>query len=312
MNNPGALAALVATRVLYGDAPYGRVGNMTSMAAITREDLLDHRQTWWTPARAKLVISGGIGSDEAARLGESLFGDWTSKARAPDLADAPAGKPLKARTVVIDMPSAGQAALVAGVRAIARRDEDFYPLWLVNTVLGSGSNGRLFEEIRTKRGLAYGAYSSLGQSLDDALLTARAQTKNETADEVAAVFFEQFAKLQQSPLDDETLEKRRLYLAGSIGRSLETSAGGNGQVANLLLRGIEPREAFAIADRLAQVSPDEALTTAQRYISAERASLVVVGDASQFLEGLEALRGEVEVIPVGELDLRASDLRKPA
>mgnify|MGYP001800077928 CR=1 FL=1 len=312
MNNPGALAALVATRVLYGDAPYGRVGNMTSMAAITREDLLDHRQTWWTPARAKLVISGGIGSDEAARLGESLFGDWTSKARAPDLADAPAGKPLKARTVVIDMPSAGQAALVAGVRAIARRDEDFYPLWLVNTVLGSGSNGRLFEEIRTKRGLAYGAYSSLGQSLDDALLTARAQTKNETADEVAAVFFEQFAKLQQSPLDDETLEKRRLYLAGSIGRSLETSAGFNGQVANLLLRGIEPREAFAIADRLAQVSPDEALTTAQRYISAERASLVVVGDASQFLEGLEALRGEVEVIPVGELDLSASDLRKPA
>ena len=159
-------------------------------------------------------------------------------------------------------------ALVAGVRAIARRDEDFYPLWLVNTVLGSGSNGRLFEEIRTKRGLAYGAYSSLGQSLDAALLTARAQTKNETADEVAAVFFEQFGKLQQSPLDDETLAKRRLYLAGSIGRSLETSAGFNGQVANLLLRGIEPREAFAIADRLAQVSPGEALATAQKYVNA--------------------------------------------
>ncbi|MEM6585177.1 MAG: insulinase family protein, partial [Pseudomonadota bacterium] len=100
-------------------------------------------------------------------------------------------------------------------------------------------------------------------------------------------------------------------LAGSIGRSLETSAGFNGQVANLLLRGIEPREVFAIADRLAQVSPGEALATAQKYVSAERASLVVVGDASQFLEGLEALRGEVEVIPVGELDLSASDLRKP-
>ena len=79
-------------------------------------------------------------------------------------ASAPSETPAP-RTLVIDMPDAGQAAVVAGFRAIARGDEDFYPLWLANTVLGSGSNGRLFEEVRTKRGLSYGAYSSLGQSL---------------------------------------------------------------------------------------------------------------------------------------------------
>ncbi|MEL6708841.1 MAG: pitrilysin family protein [Pseudomonadota bacterium] len=311
LKNPGALASLVATRVMYGDAPYGRVGNMTSMAAITREDLIEHRQTWWNPARAKLVISGGISADEAARLGETLFGGWTSDATPPALVTAAAGETPAPRTVVIDMPDAGQAAVVAGVRAIARSDEDFYPLLLANTVLGSGSNGRLFEEVRTKRGLSYGAYSSLGQSLDAALLTARAQTKNETADEVAAVFFEQFKLLSEAPLDEATLQKRRLFLGGAIARSLETTGGFNGQVANLMLRGIEPKEAFAIAERLSKVSPEDAAAMASKYLSADRASLVIVGNAEEFLEPLKELRGEVEVIPASELDLAASDLRKP-
>ncbi|MEL6738491.1 MAG: pitrilysin family protein, partial [Pseudomonadota bacterium] len=296
----------------YGDAPYGRVGNMTSMAAITREDLVEHRETWWHPGSAKLVVSGGMSADEAATLTQSLFGDWTSDAPVPEAVAMPAGETPAPRTLVIDMPDAGQAAVVAGVRAISRSEEDFYPLWLANTVLGSGSNGRLFEEVRTKRGLSYGAYSRLGQSLDAALLTARAQTKNETADEVAAVFFEQFKLLAEAPADEATLQKRRLFLSGSIARSLETTGGFNGQVANLMLRGIDPKEAFAIADRLAAVSADDAAAMAAQYLDGERASLVIVGDAKQFLEGLEELRGDVEVIPAAELDLGASDLRKVA
>ncbi|MEM6265970.1 MAG: insulinase family protein, partial [Pseudomonadota bacterium] len=310
LKNPGELGRLVASRVIYGDAPYGRVRNRTSLSAITREDLLKHRQTYWHPARAKLVISGGISSERAYQLAHELFASWTSEAPPPPLVNNPAGSSKRARTVVIDMPNAGQAAVIAGVRAISRSDEDFYPLWLANTVLGSGSNGRLFNEVRTKRGLSYGAYSSLGQSLDQALLTARAQTKNETADEVAKVFFEQFRLLGEAPLDDAELEKRRLFLGGRIARSLETSGGFNGQVANLLLRGIDPSEAFAIADRLSAVSPEDAARMAEQYLSEERASLVVVGDASQFLDDLEALRGEVEVIAAEELDLASPSLRK--
>lgn len=310
LKDPGALANLVATRVMYGDAPYGRVGNETSLASITREQLLEHRETWWHPANAKLVISGGIASDEAAALAESMFGNWTSDRPAPQPIASPAGEDISPRTVVIDMPDAGQAAVVAGVRALSRSDDDFYQLWLANTVLGSGSNGRLFEEVRVKRGLSYGAYSSLGQSRDASLLTARAQTKNETADEVANVFFEQFERLADEPLDEADLQKRRLFLSGAIARSLETSGGFNGQVANLMLRGIEPGEAFAIAERLAAVSSEDTVQMAQQYLASDRASLIVVGDAEQFIEPLRELRGEVELIPANELDLASSNLRR--
>ena len=243
-------------------------------------------------------------------LAGDLLGDWFSVAAAPPVVEGPAGDEPAARTVVIDMPDAGQAAVIAGVRTLARKDADFYNLWLANTVLGSGSNGWLFEEVRTKRALSYGAYSSLTTRADTATLTANAQTKNDTADEVAAVFFEQFDRLASTTLDEDTLHKRRLFLGGALARSLETSGGFNGQVASLMLRGIEPAEAFAIAERLSQVSPDDAQRVASEYLAQKDASLIIVGDAQYFIDDLKAMRGEVDVIPFDELDLSQVSLRK--
>lgn len=312
MKDPGAVADMVMERVLYGDAPYGQVANPGSLTAITPADLLIHRQTYWHPANARIVVSGGITSDSARDMANNLFGGWTSDQPGPDAVAGPAGADVPLRTVVIDMPDAGQAAVIAGMRTLARKDADFYNLWLANTVLGSGSNGWLFEEVRTKRGLSYGAYSNLSQLSDVASLTAQAQTKNDTADEVAAIFLEQFARLASNPLDEDALEKRRLFLGGALARSLETSSGFNGQVASLMLRGIEPAEAFQIAERLSAVSADDAADVAARYLDPQRASLVIVGDAQYFIDDLKAMRSNVEVIPADRLDLSRVDLTKPA
>ena len=308
--NPSSLAGIVATRVMYGDAPYGRVSTETSIPKITREDLAAHRAAYWHPSAAKIVVSGGISSDEAQSLASELFGDWTSDTAAPSPITNPAGNGTEPRTLVIDMPDAGQSVVIAGVRGISRKDKDFYPVWLANTVLGSGSNGRLFEEVRTKRALAYGAYSQHGQAADASVWRAQAQTDHSTVDEVATVFFDEFEKLSEQPATEEEIEKRRLFLGGAIARSLETSGGFNGQVASLMLRGIEPSEAFAIADRLSDVSAEEAASMAEKYLDEDRTSLIVVGKASEFLTELEELRGEVEVIAFDDLDLAASDLRK--
>lgn len=310
LKDPGSLANLVETRVMYGAAPYGTVSNPASLAAITREDLVTHRETYWHPGAARIVISGGIPAAQAQELANDLFGSWVSDQPVPQALNDPAGSPVAPRTVVIDMPDAGQAAVRASVRALSRDDPDFYKLWLTNTVLGSGSNGRLFEEIRTKRALSYGAYSSLDTRADEATLTAQAQTKNETADEVVQVFLDQFNLLGAELLDEDSLQKRRLYLGGALARALETSSGFNSIVASLMLRGIEPEEAFRVAETLSSVSSDDVAAMAAKYLAPDKASLVIVGDAQYFLEDLKAIRGDVEVIPFDELDLAASDLRK--
>ena len=313
LKDPGALSRFVARVAMYGDAGYGSQPNGTqeSLAAITREDLVAHRETYWHPEATQIVISGGIAPETAIAMATSLFGDWAAAADAPvAVADAdPAGDPQPVRTIVIDMPEAGQAAVIAAVRAPNRASSDYYPLTLANSVLGGGSSGRLFEEVRTKRSLSYGAYSGFASRADDSILTASAQTKNESADEVAKLFLDEFSRLGSEPLGEELLAKRRLYLSGGYSRSLETSSGFNNIVAGMLQQGIGPEEAARYAARLDAVDADAASKAASDYVDPTKATIVIVGDAKQFLDGLKAFRDNVEVISVEDLDLSSAALK---
>lgn len=312
MKDPGSLAGIIASPVMYGSAAYGGATTAESLTRLTQDDLASFRSTWWHPAAAQIVVSGGIAPERAKEVAGALFGDWQSDRPAPTPIADPSGPAPTPRILVIDMPEAGQAAVLAGVRAISRSDADYYPLMLANTVLGSGSNGRLFEEVRTKRALSYGSYSSFGARAGQALLTANAQTKNETADEVAEVILEQFELLGTAPLEEDALQKRRLFLGGSYARALETSSGFNGIVAGLLQQGIAPEEAAMLAERLQAVSPEAALEVSRRIVRPENASLIIVGNAAEFLDDLRENHPDVEVIPVSELDLNSPTLRKPA
>ena len=308
MKDPGSVAGMVADRVFYGDAAYGGVATVNSLPRITREQLVNWRSTWWHPSTAKVIVSGGIDSATARTVADSLFGTWTSATPAGVAPTEPAGTARAPRTIVVDMPEAGQAAVLAGVRAPARSSADYYPLVLANSVLGAGSNGRLFTEVRTKRGLSYGSYSSYGSRADDSILTASAQTKNESADEVAQIILDEMGKIATVPADADAIEKRRLFLGGSYTRALETSSGFNSIVAGLVLQGIDPGEAARYAERLSAVSPEAAAEVAGRIATPQNASLVIVGNASAFLEDLRKIRPDVTVIKASDLNLDQADL----
>ena len=306
LKDPGALASMVARPVLYGDAPYGTLpgGTQASLASLTREDLIQHRETYWHPARTKVIVSGGIAPDQAVALTNSLFGNWQVASAPPAEIAQPTGAGEPVRTVVIDMPDAGQAAVYAGLNAPSRTDDDYYALEIANAILGGGSSGRLFEEVRTKRSISYGA----GSGLITDRLVASSQTQNATADEVVQVFLDEFDRLGSEAVADDLLNRRRLYLGGNYARSLETSGGFNAIVANLILDGLEPAEAARYADRLQAVSPEAAAKAAADYVTADKASIIVVGNAAEFLDDLRAIRPDVEVIPAASLDLSSRDL----
>jgi zinc protease len=211
--------------------------------------------------------------------------------------------------VVIDLPGAGQAAVVAAVRGIDRSDPDYYNLLVANAILGTGSNGRLFEEVRTKRALSYGANSSHPARADDALLTAAAQTKNESAADVAKIFLDELDRLGKQPLTPEEVEKRKTFVSGLYTLQSETSAGFGATLAGLIQQGLSPSEAVRYLQAIEGVSPDAATKAAGRISAADRATLVIVGDSAKFIDKLRALRPDVEVIPADQLVLDTPALR---
>ncbi|KEO89054.1 peptidase M16 [Erythrobacter longus] len=312
MTDPSGVSQRAGRSALYGNAPYGNhpEGTPTSLANISRSDLLDHRQHFFHPDRMKIVISGGMATDDAIVAAEAMFGDWVSPNAVGRIIDDAAGEALPPRTIVVDMPGAGQAAVFVAMRAPARGATNFDALQIANAVLGGGSSGRLFEEVRTKRSLSYGAYSRIEGRKDGSLLTARSQTRNETADEVAAIMLEEIAKLNAEDFDEELLTRRKLYLQGSYGRVMETSSGFNAIVAGLLLHGLPASDATLMEQRLAEVEKDAVNAAARTVVDPDNATLVIVGEAAKFLEDLKLMRGDVEVIALDDLDLSNPDLRK--
>lgn len=312
LRNPGQLAAMVALPLVYGDAPYATLGTGTpkSLAGLTREDFVEQHRTWWHPGNSALVISGGIDSARADALAASLFGDWKGRGPVPTPPSGRAGEVRKVRTVVIDLPGAGQAAVLAAVRGISRSDPLYYQANAANAVLGGGSSGRLFQEVRTKRALSYGAYSGMPARLDSGLLTASGQTKNETAAEVAKVFLDEFDRLGRQPLEAQDVSNRIAFITGGFNRQTETSGGLGAILANLLQQGMAPSEVARFVARMEGVTPEGASAAAARLVGADRATLVIVGDSSKFIDPLRAVRPDVEVIRFDQLDLDSPTLRK--
>ncbi|HYJ83551.1 MAG TPA: pitrilysin family protein [Allosphingosinicella sp.] len=312
LRNPGQLASMIALPLVYGDAPYATLGNGTprSLASLTRDDFVEQHRKWWHPGNSALVISGGIDSARADALAASLLGGWRGEGAAPTPPAERAGRAQKVRTIVVDLPGAGQAAVLAAVRGISRSDPLYYQANAANAVLGGGSSGRLFQEVRTKRALSYGAYSGMPARLDAGLLTASGQTKNETAAEVARVFLDELDRLGREKLPAQDVTNRIAFLTGAFNRQAETSGGLGGMLANLLQQGMEPSEVARFVAKMESVTPEGASAAAAGLVGADRATLVVVGDASKFIDKLRAVRPDLEVIRFDELDLDSPTLRK--
>jgi len=305
LKDPGALASMLVAPVVYGEAPYGTVsgGTPASLAGLTRDDLLSFRQMWWRPELTRVVVSGGIDPAEARQIAATTFGDWSVAGTAPTPPADRAGSVLPGRTLVVDLPGSGQASVYAVVRGLTRADPAYYDATLANSILGGSSTGRLFTEVRVKRALSYGAYSTLAAQLGEGTLAASAQTKNESAADVAKIFLDEFGRIVSEPLDGSAVANRKTLLNGSFQRQLQTSAGFNGALAGALLRGLEPGEAIAYSDRINAVTGEGATASMAKLLAPGRVSLVIVGDSAKFIDPLRKIDPNAQVVAADRLDL---------
>ncbi|HEY5711626.1 MAG TPA: pitrilysin family protein [Allosphingosinicella sp.] len=312
LRDPGFVNQLAAQRAIYGAAPYGAPagGTPASLAAINREEVVNYHRSWWRPDNATLVISGAIDADAGFALAERLFGAWVAPAEAmPAVPANRAGAASAPRVIVIDNPDVDQAAVSVTMRGIPRNDPAFYPLSIANNALGGGSTGRLFQEVRVRRALSYGAYSAFQTNRDEGVLFANAQTRNEAAPEVAEVMLAEIRRLASEPLSPDVLQKRRTLLIGGFGRQVERTQGVGLFLANLAAQGMPMSEYGRYIAGLQAVTPEQVSAAVAAELDPNAASIVIVGRASQFIEPLRARYPNVEVIPFAELDFGTPTLR---
>lgn len=312
LGEPGSIARFVAARAVFGDEPYGQPlgGTPETITRISRGDFLKYHSRWYRPDNAILIFGGDIRPANAFALAQKYFGDW--KKPAEPLPNLPAPKPVTSaspRVIVVDKPDAGQAAVLVARAGIARDDPDYFRGVVANSVL-NGYSGRLNQEIRIKRGLSYGAGSQLDTRRNIGPFIASAQTKNQSAAQVADLLLGEVSRLGTAPVPDTELNPRKAVVIGNFARNLETNAGLVAQVAALAIYGISFDEINRYIDRVQGIRAGDVQRFAGSHLDAKAINVVVVGNAKEFLPDLRKKYPQVEVIPVAELDLNAALLRK--
>jgi zinc protease len=230
--NPRTIASRTWWRAAFEGHPYARPNNGTteSVPTITVEDLRSYARRVFTRENLKITA---VGDTDAATLGHALdqvFGALPASANGtnvPDVALHGAGRRI---VVQLDVP---QSVVRLGGAGIARKDPDFIPAYIVNHVLGGGSfTSRLYNEVREKRGLAYGVSSYLLSYAHTALFMASTQTQADRTGEALQVIESETARMaNEGPTEDE-LAKAKAFIKGSYALNFDTSSG----IANVLLQ----------------------------------------------------------------------------
>ena len=311
LQQPGSLAGFVSERVVFGSGEYGHSvgGTMETLQAMQRDDIVKLYKSCYSPENASLIFVGSITLEQGKACAEKFFGAWKGSPMAIAKTQPASLTEWKRQNVVIDMPQAGQAAVAVAKPAIKRDSPDYYSGLVANAALGNGFISRLNREIRIKRGLSYGVRSSLDARRDPGPFSAAAQTKNESAAEVAKLLISELKRLETDPVQGEELKSRQAVLTGGYARGLETNEGFAASLASLAAYNLPLERLNQFIPKINAVTTKDVNAFVNKYFDTPP-SLIIVGKTAAFLEPLKKAFPDVRVIPQSDLDLNSADLVK--
>jgi zinc protease len=305
--SPSDLAGLMAQRALFAN-PFGRPvsGTIRSVAAIDRNAVVAYHRTYFRPGGALLTIGGDLAPDAAFALAQKSFGSWNASGAAA--APAATAVPAAARVIVVDQPAAGRTAIAVARPGPLRRGSDWAAASIANAVL-SGYSGRLNEEIRVKRGLSYGASSSLQSGRYAGSIVARTLVEHAKAPEALGVMLDTLASLGKDPASAEELNTRRTSLLGGLADSIETTGGLVRAVAANAFNGL-PLDALTATNAALTAIDGAAVSRFAGASFAAPPAIVLVGDASKFVDALRKTYPDLVVVKAPDLDLAGERLTR--
>lgn len=293
-----AIADRVFPAVLYGDDhPYGRPLNGTEATtkAITRADVQRFYESVYRPNNATLIVVGDVAVDDVLRRVEGLFGGWAQRAvNTPRLQTPPAA--AASRVYVVDKPGAAQSSVRIGAVGVARSTPDYFPLLVMNTILGGSFTSRLNQNLRETHGYTYGARSGFAMRAAAGPFVASAEVVAAKTDSSLIEFFHELRAIRDTVPAAE-LEKARSFLQLQLPGDFETTGDIASQLVPIALYDLPLDYYSSYSRRIADVSQADVQRVAQRYVDPAHLSVVIVGDRAS----IEPTLRSADVAPLVEL-----------
>ena len=230
--DPGSIANRSWWQTAFPDHPYGRPtsGTLTSVPTISADDLRGYAKKVMTRDTLKITAVGDIDAATLGKVLDHVFGGLPATGTRAGVPDAAVGGGGRRIVTQLNVP---QAVVRLGGAGIMRKDPDFIAAFVVNHILGGGSfTSRLYDEVREKRGLAYGVNSYLLTLRHAAMFMASTQTQADSTKEALELIEAQVRRMVDEGPTQAELDKAKAYLKGSYALNFDTST----KIASILLQ----------------------------------------------------------------------------
>lgn len=275
----GAVAGLTFDRLAYPGHPYALPsdGTRESIAALPRDELVAFHRRAYGPRGMVLAIVGAVRVDEALRLVDSALGDWSGPGNAPSAAP-PAPRLVDGRRKDVRLEGKSQCDIVLGAAGPPRTDPEYLSAALGNSILGRfGLYGRVGDAVRESAGLAYYAYSSLSGGHGPGPWTISAGVNPANVERAIDLIRKELARFVSRRVSPEELEENQAHFIGRLPLQLESNEGVAAALVNVEQYGLGLDYYQTYPDRIAAITRDQILATAQRFLDPDRLAIAVAG-----------------------------------
>ena len=283
------IAAMQTDILGYGkSSAYAQVPEYATVAAVTRQDLLQWHQHHVSPNNITFGLVGDFDAREMEATLRKAFGEWPSgeKVTEPKIVIAPE----KPGIYVVDKSDVNQSEIRMVALGIERRNPDYFALQVMNDIFGGGFSSRLFVNLRTKAGLAYAVGGGVGSNWDHPGLTiVQIATKTETTVDAIKGLWEQVELLKKDAPSDLELKRAKDAILNSFIFNFDTPAKVLREQQTYDFYGYPKDFLEQYRAGVERVTAADVLRVANQYVHKEDLKVLVVGNAAEFEKQLAAL-----------------------
>jgi len=291
-DDPMGIGTREANKLGYGlNSPYARQSEYSTISSITRDDLLSFHRRYVHPNNILLGLVGDFDTAAMEQKVRQTFDSWPRGPDAPKAAPA-VGQATKPGVYFVAKDDVTQSNIYLVHGGTTRNNPDYYPLVVMNEILGGGFSGRLMNHIRSQLGLAYGVSGGVGAEWDHpGLFRVWMGTKSGTTLEAINAIRGDIAALQTQPFTEEELSQAKESILNAFVFTMDSKAKILNQQMTLEFYGYPTNYWDQYAAAIARVSAADVARVAKKYVQPNQTALLVVGKDKEFDKPLSSLGG---------------------
>ena len=291
----GGIAARESAKLAYGaDNPYAREPEYATIAAITRQDLIDWHKTYIQPNHIILGISGDFDTASIENKLRAAFDSWP---KGPDLPETEIQyRPAKPGYYLIPKEDVNQSNIHMVALGVTRSNPDYYAISVFNESFGGGFSSRLFNDIRTKRGLAYHVGGGIGANFGHpGILHFSMGTKSQSTIESIQALNEDIDALTKKPITDDEIQHAKDAILNAFIFRLDSPDKVLSERMTYEFYGYPADWLDQYSTEVKKVTAADVNRVAAKYLHRDQLAVLVVGNTKEFDKPLSSLGAVREI-----------------